>query len=492
MGRKMKQIVWVSALCLGWALALSPGSAHAQMPQAPHEAQVLDPQKHAPQVREPLPKSLWEDAATRRSSADQRMQQDAFERIADAKSDAIVNIEVALPGNPAFPGLEPTGQGSGFVIHPDGYILTNAHVVATATHIDVTTSDRKVYPARVVGLDAETDIALLAIERDKDTKKKPTFSVLKLSDSDAVRPGRWVVAIGNPYGLHHTVTAGIVSAVGRRALSQQLSLRYTNFIQFDAAINLGNSGGPLLDMHGDVIGMNTAIQRGNDLGFAIPSNMIREVLTQMASGDMSRAWSGLVLNDVSAKNAKELPNGRRGARVMRVLKDSPAKKAGIKEGDVVLAFDGKTLEDSDQLRWWTAMSPQDTPQKMTIWRDGRTLEIDITLEKEPRKKPKQQENTQEKEAPEGPQTLGIVFQDLKVESNDEGAQSGAIVRWVDPESAAYRAGLRKDDIVTHLNNQVVSSPKDVLDGAEGIQKGQSVEVRAKRGKQHLFIFFQRR
>lgn len=485
MGSTQKKCFVARVLTLGLLFGMWTSLAHAQVLQDPHGPQVLDPQKHAPQVRETLPKDLWEDATTRTSSREQPMQQHAFERIADSKSDAIVNIEVALEENPRFPGLEPTGQGSGFVIHPDGYILTNAHVVATATHIDVTTSDRNVYPARVVGLDAETDIALLVIDLPKETKKKPTFSVLKLADSDDVQPGRWVVAIGNPYGLNHTVTAGIVSAVGRRAMSQQLSLRYTNFIQFDAAINLGNSGGPLLDMNGDVIGMNTAIQRGNDLGFAIPSNMVREVLAQMVSGDMSRAWSGLVMNDVSVKDAKELPHGRRGARILRVLKDSPAKKAGIKEGDIILRYNGQILEDSDQLRWWIAMSPKDAPQKLSLWRGGRTIDVEITLEKEPRKKSTAQEETQEKEAPDGPSALGLVL-------NPDGEQGGAQVRWVDPASLAYRAGLRKDDVITHLNNHAIENANDFVKRAEQIGKGKAVEIRAKRGKQHLFILFQRR
>lgn len=483
-------------LCTSIALSLflvsgfGTETAHSQPPFAGME---VAPQSMEPQVREALPTPLWTDATSKPSRGDEPVRQDSFERIANQKSNAIVNIEVGLPESPYLPGLEPTGQGSGFIIHPDGYVLTNAHVVASATHISVTTSDRQVFSANIIGLDPETDIALLQIENDQHTQPLP---ILHLADSDSVRPGRWVIAIGNPYGLNHTVTAGIVSAVGRRTMSSQLSLRYTNFIQFDAAINLGNSGGPLLDMRGDVIGMNTALQRGNDLGFAIPSNMIRQVLSQMMRGDMTRAWSGMAFADLTVTDARKMPNGRHGARVVGVLKKSPAGRAGVKDGDVVLQYNDHALEDSDELRWLIAMSEPSVPQRLTIYRGGRQIQIDLRLEEEPKRARSQREDAAPPtQAPEGPRALDIVVGDQPLSPDDAAPPTDpkrVYVLWVEPSSAAELAGLKVGDQITHLNDQAIGTSDDFMRVAESIGKGDAVSLRARRGNQRIFIFFQRR
>lgn len=486
-------------LCLTLALAIVCGTsmsiAHAQNLPPWGPTQEATPSL-TPQVRASLPDQLWSDAERKRARTDEPVRLDSFERIADQTSNAIVNIEVTLPENPYFPGLESTGQGSGFIIHRDGYVLTNAHVVATATHINVTTSDRQVFPAQVVGLDPETDIALLRIDTAQRNQKASSFQVLQLADSDDVRPGRWVIAIGNPYGLNHTVTAGIVSAVGRRTMGSQLSLRYTNFIQFDAAINLGNSGGPLLDMRGDVIGMNTALQRGNDLGFAIPSNMIKEVLAQMITGDMTRSWSGMAFADLTATDARKMPNGRHGARIVGVLKNSPAGRAGLKDGDVVLSYNGHTLEDADELRWLIAMSPRKTPQTLEIYRGGRQIRIDLALEEEPKRKTAPTDaQTQPKQAPEGPQALGVVVGSAPLNQETSADQADAketYVQWVDPQSPAAMAGLKVGDKITHLNDQPVDGPDAFVKLANKLKKGDAVNLRARRESQRIFIFFQHR
>lgn len=459
---------------------------HAQMPQ-----NLMRPEARRVEVREELPKLLWRATSKTTARGDIPVRQGSFEDIAESKRNAIVNIEVDLPENPNFPGLEPVGQGSGFIIHPDGYVLTNAHVVATAKKINVTTSDLQVYTARVVGIDGETDVALLRIEGEKKGKTKRKFSILTLADSDNVQPGRWVVAIGNPYGLNHTVTAGIVSAVGRRAMGSQLSLRYTNFIQFDAAINLGNSGGPLLDMQGNVIGMNTAIQRGNDLGFAIPSNMIRRVLAQMVDGDMTRSWSGMALRELTVDEARDMPDGRRGTRVIGVLSESPAGRANIKEGDVVLSYDGKTVEDSEQLRWWIAMSPQGVSKTLTVYRGGRRVDIEMTLEAEPKRSaPSIADAVQSKEAPEGPRALGIVVEALPADADSEETPSeGVRVKWVDPRSAASMAGIKVGDTITHVNDTPTADAETFVQVAAAVTKGTSVGLRARRGRSRIFIFF---
>lgn len=489
--RYFKLLLCVSVLVAACVVTPALHDAYAQMPH-----NLLNTDKRSVEVREELPKLLWRDANQAPPRADTPVRQGSFEKIAESNRDAIVNIEVDLPQNPNFPGLEPVGQGSGFVIHADGYVLTNAHVVATAKKINVTTSDRKVYSARVVGLDGETDIALLRIERATPDNTKRRFSILKLADSDNVQPGRWVIAIGNPYGLNHTVTAGIVSAVGRRAMGSQLSLRYTNFIQFDAAINLGNSGGPLLDMQGNVIGMNTALQRGNDLGFAIPSNMIREVLAQMVEGDMTRSWSGMALRELTVDEARSMPDGRRGTRVVGVLKKSPAGVAGIKDGDVVLSYNGQTVEDSEQLRWWIAMSPQDVPQIMTVHRGGRLVEREITLEAEPeRAADSKVEAVQSKTAPEGPRVLGMVVENVSADTESEDAaakdhmSSGVRVVWIEQRSAADLAGLKVGDMITHVNDIEINDTDAFVDATDRVKKGASIGFRARRGSSRIFIFF---
>lgn len=486
--RVRRQLAMLSTLLLTTLLF---SQTFAQSPLGALEAPTQDAK---PEVRESLPTPLWTDAKKTAFSANEPLRQGSFETIADQQRNAIVNIEVTLPENPYFPGLEPTGQGSGFVIHPQGYVLTNAHVVATATHINVTTSDRQVFRAHVVGLDSETDIALLRIDTHEVTKQNITFPILTLADSDHVRPGRWVIAIGNPYGLNHTVTAGIVSAVDRRTMSSQLRLRYTNFIQFDAAINLGNSGGPLLDMHGDVIGMNTALQRGNDLGFAIPSNMIREVLAQMLRGDMTRAWSGMALQDLTATDARKMPNGRDGARVVGVLKKSPAGRAEIHDGDVILAYNGQPVEDADQLRWWIAMSPRDVPQKLLVFRGGRQIQLDLVLEEEPqRERPPSREQKQPASAPEGPQVFEFVIGSAPADASDEDTpEPGVYVLWINPGSPAALAGLNVGDRITHLNDTSIEDPDAFIARAREISNDKPISLRARRGHQHIFIFFQPR
>lgn len=481
----------LGVLVAGCMALPSFNDARAQMSR-----NLLQQERRLVEVREELPPLLWRDAKKAPSRSDMPVRQGSFEEIAESKRNAIVNIEVDLPENPNFPGLEPVGQGSGFIIHSDGYVLTNAHVVATAKKINVTTSDRQVYTARVVGIDGETDIALLRIEGTKAGKAKRKFPILTLGDSDNVQPGRWVVAIGNPYGLNHTVTAGIVSAVGRRAMGSQLSLRYTNFIQFDAAINLGNSGGPLLDMQGNVIGMNTALQRGNDLGFAIPANMIREVLLQMVRGDMTRSWSGMALRELSVDEARDLPDGRRGTRVVGVLKESPAGNAAIRDGDVVLSYNGQTVEDSDQLRWWIAMSPQNSPQTMVVHRGGRRIDLQISLDAEPKKASSSKaEAVQSKVAPKGPRALGMVVEDLSVDDvpsdakEKDSVSTGVRVVWIETGSAADLAGLKVGDVITHVNEAPTLETEAFIEAAGAVKKGASVSFRARRGSRRIFIFF---
>jgi serine protease Do len=241
------------------------------------------------------------------------------------------------------PRATPRSDGSGFLISEDGYILTNSHVVQDADEIAVGLIDGREYRADLIGFDPKTDIALIRIY------SKEPLAALPLGDSDRVRPGDWVVAVGNPYGLSHTVTAGIVSAKHRRDI---LGGRYDDFIQTDAAINPGNSGGPLVDLNGEVIGINTAIRpAANAIGFTVPINMAKKILPELErDGHVTRGWLGVVIQDVPPEPGARAGRLRpRGALVARVQPGGPAQRASIAPGDVILEFDGHALEDRRHL-----------------------------------------------------------------------------------------------------------------------------------------------
>lgn len=263
------------------------------------------------------------------------------------------------PGHPAL-----QGQGSGFVISADGAILTNHHVVKDAASVSVTFAGGETFPAKLVGWDERTDVALLDIEGD-------AHPFLEFADSDAIEVGDWVVAIGNPYGLGHTVTAGIVSGKGRSLGAGP----YDDFLQTDAAINPGNSGGPLFDLEGRVVGVNTAIlNSANGIGFAIPSNMVSDMLGQLQSeGRVARGWMGVGLGDAQ--------DG--GVIVAEVFADTPAGKAGLKPGDLVTQLNGVAVVDSRSLVRAIGSLPPGEVVKLIVQRGGDTQELSVTLAERP-------------------------------------------------------------------------------------------------------------
>ena len=283
-------------------------------------------------------------------------------------------------GGPNARGKRPPqkqmSRGSGFIISPDGYIVTNYHVVADGDSIQVTLdeSNGKTAPltATVVGTDEDTDLALLKVEAKKD------LPFLKFGDSDALLVGEWLLAIGNPFALDHTVTAGILSAKNRNIHAGP----FDNFLQTDASINPGNSGGPLLNMKGEVIGINTAIiASGQGIGFAIPSNMAAGIVEQIKSGKkVSRGWIGVTIQDVDENTAKALgmehPSG---ALVASVLDDEPAAKAGIEAGDVITKVNGKSVEDASALLRAIAAHKPGTSVTLDVWRNGKAVTMDVTL-----------------------------------------------------------------------------------------------------------------
>ncbi|MFA5291798.1 MAG: Do family serine endopeptidase [Phycisphaerae bacterium] len=345
------------------------------------------------------------------------------------------------------------GQGSGFIITADGYILTNNHVVKDANEIMVKLSDDRELPAKVIGTDPETDVAVIKI----DANDLPT---VEMGDSDKLKVGEWVLAIGNPFGLSHTVTSGIVSAKGRSGLRfADSELAYQNFIQTDAAINFGNSGGPLINIDGQVIGINSAIysQSGgySGIGFAIPINMAKYVYEQLKEGGkVTRGYIGIYGKNVTPEMAELLgAKGHKGVVVDNVVKDSPAEKAQLQQGDIIIKKDGKKIDDWDNFRNEVAKIQPGTKIILTVIRDGK--EKDFTVELEARKTETASAESQEESADK----LGITVQDLTPEIAQQfgykDEQSGVIVAGVQVGSPAEEAQITVGTLILEVNRQKV-------------------------------------
>ena len=352
------------------------------------------------------------------------------------------------------------GQGSGFIIDADGHIMTNHHVVNEADRVVVTLADGRERDAEVVGSDPQTDIAVIKIDADK---LKP----LRFADSDTLRVGEWVLAIGSPFGLDLSVSSGIVSARGRGAVRSALQgVEYADFIQTDAAINPGNSGGPLLNLDGEVVGMNTAILSrtgGNQgIGFAIPANMATYVKDQIIDhGTVARGYLGVMISNVSADMAEwfEL-NDKNGVLVSDVQPDSPAARGGLKDGDVIVEFEDRDVSDVDTFRAWVATTAPDSPIHLGVIRDGKPKDLKITLGTlDP--KVLQAANPVRSEA-----KLGIGVQELDPEVATElgyGDQHGVVITEVQPGSMGALAGLRQGMLIQEVNKIPVRSMKDFED-----------------------------
>ncbi len=278
-----------------------------------------------------------------------------FADLVEASRPAVINIYTKTrtrtrSRNPFFPHVPrervSESLGSGFIIDDTGLALTNHHVIKGATDIEVRLLDERRFKARVIGQDPMTDTALIQIEANEE------LPYLRLADSDKLRVGEWVIAIGNPLGLTSTVTAGITSATGRRHVPLAGELLYQDFIQTDASINPGNSGGPLLNVSGEVVGINTAISaEAQGIGFAIPVNMVKELLPQLKEGKVNRSWLGLYIDEVPKSLAAQLKLKKGGALIRRVVKGGPAEIAKLEPGDVVLKIDGEEIEDANHLSW---------------------------------------------------------------------------------------------------------------------------------------------
>jgi len=373
-------------------------------------------------------------------------------------------------------GYKQRGVGSGFVMSRDGYILTNNHVVEDADQIKVKFADGKEYEGKVVGRDPKTDLAVVKINGAADLQP------LTLANSDDLKVGSWVVAVGSPFGLEQTVTAGIVSAKGRVIGSGP----YDNFIQTDASINPGNSGGPLINMKGEVVGVNTAIIAGGQgIGFAIPINMVKEIAPQLKDkGHVTRGWLGVSIQEITPELGKSLGlKESKGALVAQVVSGSPAEKAGIEQGDVIVAFDGKEIGDSKDLPRTVASTPVGKTVTVKVSRDGKLMDRQVKLG--------EMEEKGAEVAGKSPahKSLGISVQNVTPDlarSFGLKNESGVLVIRVEPGSPAAEAGIREGDVISQVNRKPV---KDVDDFAKKIEsaKGQeSVLLLIQRGQMNLF------
>ncbi|MBS7539406.1 Do family serine endopeptidase [Ancylobacter lacus] len=379
------------------------------------------------------------------------------------------------PGGPGAPGGERgprgghgrvVGQGSGFFISADGYVVTNNHVVDNASEVDITTTDGKTYTAKVVGTDPRTDVALLKVDGKAD------FPWVKLASS-APRVGDWVVAVGNPFGLGGTVTAGIVSARGRDIGSGP----YDDFLQIDAPINRGNSGGPTFGLNGEVIGVNTAIvsPSGGNVGiaFAIPSETVSQVVDALKSGgSVARGYVGVQIQPVSDEVAEALGiNDARGALVAQVQPGTPGDKAGLKAGDVVTAIDGDAVKDAREMSRKIAQKKPGTTVQLSVLRDGKPTTVAVTLEQLPTDVASNEGGERggaEQKADRDVPRLGLSLAPAKGVAG--AGNEGVVVTQVDPDGPAADRGLKEGDVILDVAGKPVSTPADVRAGLAEARK----------------------
>jgi serine protease Do len=369
------------------------------------------------------------------------------------------------------------GSGSGVIISPDGYILTNNHVVDGAQEVTVTMADKQVYKAQVIGRDDKTDLAVLKIAA------KGALSVAPLGSSADLKVGEWVLAIGNPFGLGHTVTAGIVSAKGRVIGAGP----YDDFIQTDAPINPGNSGGPLFNMNGEMVGINTAIiASGQGIGFAIPVDLVKPLIPQLeATGAVTRGYLGVSIQAVTPELAKGLKlTERQGALVSDVVSGSPAAQAGIRRGDVIVGYNDEPIKDAHDLPALVAKTPVGERAMVTLRRDGQSQKVPVTIGKLPTERVASAESS-----PEGQSHWGLQLQDVPPQmARQRGlTASGVMVVGVEPGSPAERAGLQRGDIIREVNRQAVQSVQDVRDALAKADSKDAVVLLIQRDQGSVFV-----
>ncbi len=425
-----------------------------------------------------------------------RLLEDAFVSVADRATPSVVNVSVRMKRETAESGPSPEAEerfreffgpelferffrrrqpreegraaGSGVLVDARGYILTNNHVVENAAEIEVRLSDDRKFKATLVGRDARTDLAVLKLENPG-----ATFPVAELGDSDRIRVGQWAIAIGNPFGLDRTVTVGIISATGRTHVGLAT---YEAFIQTDASINPGNSGGPLLNLEGRVVGINTAIvSSGQGIGFAIPINMARDIMTQLiARGRVVRGWLGVVIQDLTPElSASFGVKEDAGVLVADVMKDGPAEAAGLKAGDVIVSFAGRPIKDVPDLQKRVAGVEPGRATPLVVMRDHKNVTLSVKIGEQPAD-----------DADAADDILGLTVEPLTPETasqNRLSARSGLLVTDVTPGSPGAAAGIKAGDAILEVNRRPVSDAAALKQAVSGLKPGESVPVYLQRG-----------
>jgi len=431
----------------------------------------------------------------------------AFSEIVSAVSPAVVNISTTkvfkrdtepLFEDPFFDFFRPfhdfrmpkkwkeQSLGSGVIVSPDGYIITNNHVVEKSDEIKVTLLDKRTFKGRIIGADPKTDIAIVKI----DATGLPT---IPWGDSEKLQVGEFVLAIGNPYGLSHTVTMGIISAVGRANVG---IADYEDFIQTDAAINPGNSGGPLVNIKGELIGINTAIfsRTGGyqGIGFAVPTNMVRPLMSQLIQkGKIIRGWLGVTIQEMTPEISQKFGLEKsRGALVSDVTKGSPAEKAGILRGDIVLEFNGKEVKDVATLRNMVSQSKVGSDVSIRILRSGKEYTVRLVIAELPREVaevvPDQMPDDSEMGALTGLTVMGLT-KEISRQLGLSKDEKGVVVVKVEPASPADEAGIKKGDIIKEIDRKQVNNFEDYNRIASTTKKNETVLLFVARGDKKFYV-----
>ena len=431
----------------------------------------------------------------------------AFSEVAGAVSPAVVNISTtkvvrrdASPffDDPFFDFFNPFREfktpkkwkeqslGSGVIVSADGYIITNNHVIEQADEIRVTLLDKRSFKARIIGADPKTDVAVVKV----DAKNLPT---IHWGDSDKLQVGEFVLAIGNPFGLSHTVTMGIISAVGRANVG---IADYEDFIQTDAAINPGNSGGPLVNIKGELIGINTAIFSKSGgyqgIGFAVPCNMVRLVMDQLEKkGKVTRGWLGVTIQELTPELSQKFGlRSSEGALVGDVAKGSPAEKAGIKRGDIILEFNGKRVKDVGNLRNMVAQSKVGSEISLIILRGDKQYPLNVIIAELPREIAEAVPGITP-EDPGGEVLSGLSVMELTKEIARQlglhKEERGVVIVKVEPGSAAEEAGLRKGDVIQEIDRKKVERLDDYDRIVSAIHPGDTILLFVNRGGKKFYV-----